>query len=252
MKGITACVLILLLLLTPTIFAVYAIANSSFGGKTGDWIDYSFQNAVGLSTYYLRIDFLNVSGSNVTFRAAVYTQTLTFTNDTYTLNLNSQEDAHLTPDITARICFVPGGLSTNDSVYLGDLGDQTIKGETTRSYLGVSRAVVYANFSDTINTYLLYWDKETGALTEYTRSLANESSGVASLDFVVDDTNMWTSPIPLLVWISIIVAIALGILSSSKIVRKRFNKKQSAQNASKTTFAPISEKRRVNRNARFI
>lgn len=250
MKDIIPCVLILLLLLTPTISAVYAAAAPGFGGKTGDWIDYSFQNAIGLSTYNLRIDLLNVSESNVTFSAVVYTQSLTITNDTYTLSLNSQEDEPLgIPGITARICFVPGGLGTNDSVYLGLLGEQTIKGETTRSYLGVSRTVVYANFTDAENNnYLIFWDKQTGVLTEATKSFGN----VASLDVIVDDTNMWVSPIPLLVWISIIVAIALGILSSSKFVRARFNKKQSLQPLRKAAFVPISEKRRVNRNARFI
>ena len=250
MKDIIPCLLILLLLLTPTISAVYVLADSSFGGKTGDWIDYSFQNAIGLSTYNLRIDLLNVSESNVTFSAVVYSQSLTVTNDTYTLNLNSQEDEPLTPDVTARICFVPEGLGTNDSVYLGEFfGEQTIKGQTTRSYLGVSRTVVYANFTDAAkNNYLLYWDKQTGILTEETKNFGS----VASSDIIVDDTNMWVSPIPLLVWISIIVAIALGILSSSKFVRTRFNKKQNVQPLRKAEFVPISEKRRVNRNARFI
>jgi hypothetical protein len=251
MKTIEASTMILLLVLLPTIVSASAPTNFSFGGKSGDWIEYNLQNVIGLSGNEMeRMEFLNVSGTAVTFRATVYTPTLTETNETYTLNLTSQED-FLMRFLSARVYFVPGGMGRGDSVYLGILfGARTIVGETTRSYLGVDRRVIYANLSDTEgNNYVFYWDKETGVLAEGT-----ETYGSASYSVIVDATNMWASQIPLLIWISIIGAIALGVLSSRKTVMKKLRRKHGAQPVLKNAaflHLPL-KKGKVNRNARVL
>jgi hypothetical protein len=231
MKTAEATILILLLLLVPVTTSVSALTNVSFGGKSGDWIEYQFQNVIGLSSDETeRVDFLNVSGTTVTFRMAVYTPTFTEQNETESIDLTSQEDLS-TLFLSARVYFIPGGLGAGDPVHLGVLfGTRTITGETTRSYLGVDRRVVYANFSDAEgNNYMLYWDKQTGVLVEGSKTLGAASSGV-----VVEATSMWSSPFPLLVWISIAAAIVLGVLSSRKNVRKKLRGKRDVQSTSKT------------------
>jgi len=243
MKTSEASTMILLLLFVPTIVSALAPTNFSFGGKSGDWIEYNLQNVIGLSGNEMeRMEFLNVSGTTVTFRATVYTSALTETNETYTLNLTSQED-FLMRFLSARVYFVPGRMGTGDSVYLGILfGARTILGETTRSYLGVDRRVIYANLSDSEgNNYVFYWDKETGVLAEGAKTY-----GSASYSVIVDATNMWASQIPLLIWISIIGAIALGVLSSRKTVVKKLRRKHDAQPILKnvTFFPSVLQKRK--------
>jgi hypothetical protein len=237
MKAIETTIMILLLLLVPMMTSVSALTNLSFGGKSGDWIEYQFQNIIGLSGDETeRIDFLNVSGTTVTFRMTVYTPTFTEQNETGSFDLTSQEDL-LTRFLSARVYFIPGGLGIGDPVHLGILfGTRTISGETTRSYLGVDRRVIYANFSDSDgNNYLIYWDKQTGVLVEGAKTL-----GIASTSVVVEATSMWSSPIPLLVWISIIAAIVLGVLSSRKSVLKKLRRKRDVQSTSKTATPPKS------------
>jgi len=223
MKTLEATLMILLLLM-PAIISASAAANVSFGVKSGDWIEYQFQNVIGLSSGETeRIDFLNVSGTTITLRSAVYTQTITETNDTETFDLTSQQDSSMR-FLSLRVYVIPAGLNENDSVYLGMLfGNRTIAGETTRSYLGADRSVIYANFSDTEgNNYVLYWDRATGVLLEGTQSFGAASEGV-----VVSATSLWMSLIPLLVWISIIAAVTLGVLSSRKSITKRLHGKGS-------------------------
>jgi hypothetical protein len=223
MKTALVTILIIMLISTPTIPNISALTNTSFGGKPGDWIDYQLQDILmGQAIEYERIDFLNDTGTQLTLRVAVYTQTMTESNDTLTIDLTTTQDVTMR-FFTIRTYIVPGGLNVNNSVYLGTMfGNRTIQGETGISYLGVTRTVVYANFSDTAeNNYLFYWDKITGVLTE-----AIESRNGSSLNtVVVNDTNMWVSPIPSLIWIGIIAAIVLGVLTSQKSIRKRLHRK---------------------------
>jgi hypothetical protein len=228
MKKVIASTMILLLVLTPAILSVSALTNLSFGGKSGDWIEYDFQEALGVSTGETEtMDYLNVSGTNVTVDMTIYypSNNIEWTNTT-TFDLATQDDVPL-EFLSARVYFIPGGLSTGDSVYLGIiLGTRSITGETSKVYAGVSRTVVYANFSDAEgNVYTLYWDKQTGVLTEGTKSYGN----IISEGVTFNATNMWGAELAWLLWISVIGAIALGVLSSRKSIIKKLHKKSDAQ-----------------------
>ena len=226
MKTIIASTMILLLLLIPIIASGSALTTLGFGGKSGDWMEYNLQGAFSSSSEEQeRIEFLNVSGTNVTVHATVYTPNLTEMDKTETFNLTTQDDFSL-KFLTARLYFIPGGLSQGDSVYLGSmLGTRNITGETTRSYAGTNRKVIYANFSDMEGSnYIFYWDKQTGVLTEGAKTL-----GIASEGVTVSATNMWGIELAWLLWISVIVAIALGVLSSRKSFMKKLRRKQDAQ-----------------------
>ncbi len=228
MKTITAATFTLALLFMLSIANVSALANPTFGGKSGDWIEYDMQQPFSsASDQTERIDFLNVSGTNVTVQTTSFmgsTGSLTV-NRTETIDLTSQED-FLMPLFSARVYFVPGGLGINDSVYLGELfGEINITGETTRNYLGVDRRVIFANFAKQPNNYTLYWDKQTGVLTEGYMTL-----GAASSDVFVTATSMWGTQIWWwILWIVIIIVIALGVLSSRRKIHAKASRRTETQ-----------------------
>ena len=229
MKTIEASALILLLLFAASIVSVSAVTSFSFGGKSGDWIKYELQETFSLAGEQSEtIEFLNVTGTTVTVRATFYMGSLPM-NKTQTVDLTSQDDFSMAPWFNARVYFIPGGLDINDSIYLGEpFGNTTIVGETTGSYAGADRRVIYANFTTKQgNNYTFYWDKQTGVLTEGTMVL-----GTGFTDVLVSDTNMWSPEVPwwlwIVLWIIIIIVIALGVLSSKKSIMKRFRRKRDA------------------------
>jgi len=238
MKTIEAIMMILALLLALSIVSVSASTNVVFGGKSGDWIEYSLQETPGSAVEQSeRMDFLNVAGIAVTVQATFYMGSSP-RNITKTVDLTSQDDFLIpTSPFSARVYFIPGGLGINDSVYLGELfGTRTIDGETTGNYAGVDRRVIYANFSQQASNCIFYWDKQTGVLTEGTRSLGSASSAV-----LMTGTSMWGTEIWLLLWIIIIIVVALGVLSSRKnIVKKLARKRDTRPALTKVTFFPPS------------
>ena len=237
MKPIQACALIAILFLAFSVASVSASANSAFGGKSGDWIEYEYQEAMlvegGQSpNEWVRLDFLNVDGANVTVNATLYTSISTIISETATIDLtsqNAQDDIMLEPMFNARVYFIPADLNVSDPVYLGQVfGTQNITGETTLSYVGVDRTVVFTNFTFQGSKYSLLWDRQTGVLTE-----GLKYNGGVYDDVLVTDTNMWSPPIlwPILVWVAIALAVILGVVSS----RKSFSKKAQKKGNSKTT-----------------
>ena len=221
-----ASIMILLLVSSPLVASGSTLTNSSFGGKSGDWIEYGLQSTFGSSGQeWERTEFLSVAGTMVTVRVTVYTATWTETNETDTVDLASKDDFSMRL-FRLRVYFIPGGLGINDSVYLGDEFPEnvTIVGETTGSYAGADRRVIYANFSQQGSNYIFYWDKQTGVLTEGAMIV-----GGGALNAVyVTGTNMWGTDYSLLLWIIIIIAITLGVLTSRKNILKKFQRKRDA------------------------
>jgi hypothetical protein len=238
MKTIQACILIVILFFAFSIASVSALGSSSFGGKSGDWAEYEWQDEMqaetGESSYFARIDFLSVEGANVTVNATLYTSTSSF-NETKTIDLTSQnadDDIMLEPMFNARVYFIPAELNVTDPVYLGELyGTQNITGQTTNSYAGADRTVVFTNFTLQGSNYYFYWDKQTGVLTEGLKYI-----GAAYNDVLVTATNMWSPPIlpPVLLWVAIALAIVLGIYSSRRISKKAPRKGNTKPTLTKT------------------
>ena len=246
MKTIQASIIIVMLLLAFSVARVSASANLTFGGKSGDYTEYELQDELQIesglpSTQFVRMDFLSVEGANVTVNATLYTSSLTINETIKTIDLTSQDaqdDFMMGQWFNARVYFIPVGLDINDSVYLGqEFGNQTILGETTNSYAGADRTVIFTNFTLQGSDYVFYWDKQSGVLTEGLKYL-----GAEYIDVLVSDTNIWSGPIlwGVLLWVSIAVAIALGVLSSrrrsaSKKLRGKSNSKPAL---AKTNFSP--------------
>jgi len=245
MKAIQASIIIVMLLLAFSVARVSASANLTFGGKSGDYTEYELQDELQIesglpSTQFVRMDFLSVEGANVTVNATLYTSSLTIMNETKTIDLASQDaqdDIMLDLWFNARVYFIPAGLNTSDSVYLGqEFGNQPILGETTKSYAGADRTVIFTNFTLQGNNYVFYWDKQSGVLTEGLKYLGAEYT-----DVLVSETNIWSAPIiwGLLLWVSIAVAIALGVLSSRRrsALKKLRGKSGAKPTSTKTNFS---------------
>ncbi len=231
MKTIQAYILIAILVFAFSIASVSALGSPSFSGKSGDWAEYEFQDemqvASGLpSSEFVRIDFLSVEGANVTVNATLYTSSLQISNETKTIDLtsqNAQDDITLYPMFNVRAYFIPAGLNITDPVYLGELfGTQNITGQTTQSYAGADRTVIFTNFTLQGSNYYFYWDKQTGVLTE-----GLEYIGAVYTDVLITDTNIWSPPIlpPLLLWVAIAIAIVLGVISSRRALSKKIHGK---------------------------
>jgi hypothetical protein len=245
MKTIQACILIVILFFAFSIASVSALGSSSFGGKSGDWIEYGLTQfglptSSGEPSEWVRMDFLSVEGANVTVNATLYTSNWTIENETITIDLtsqNPQDDITLGPWFNARAYFIPVGLNITDPVYLGQaFGTQNITGETTESYAGVGRTVIFTNFTIQGSHYILYWDKQTGVLTEGLEYFGNVTAVAAYNDVLVSGTNMWSPPIlwPVLLWVAIALAIVLGILSSRRVSKKVHRKGNTKPTLTKT------------------
>lgn len=229
MRAVHPIILVSILLLTLSLTMVTALTEMSFGGKSGDWAEYQLNGPV-LSGEMLRMEFQNVSGTNVTVNITVYTTSLTELNEFRNINLaseNANDDFPLEPWFNARVYFVPSGLAVNDSVYLGQgFGNVTIIGDTTKPYAGADREVIYANFTQQNYDYVFYWDKQTGLLTEGTRTF-----GAGVTDVVLNETSMWGWIAIWWLWILVAIAIALGILTSRKSIMMKLRKKSNTQSS---------------------
>lgn len=245
MKTIQAATIIAILLLAFSITSVPALASLTFGGKSGNWIEYELQDEMQIasgqpSSEWVRMEFLNVEGANVTVNATLYTSSLTMLSDTKTIDLtsqNAQDDITMDPWFNARTYFIPAELGINDTVYLGQVfGNQTILGETTKSYAGADRPVIFTNFTWQGNNYIFYWDKQTGVLTEGLKYL-----GAVYTDVLVSDTNMWSAPIVWWVslWSIIALAIVLGVLSSRRSASKKLHRKSDTKPTLTKTNSPL-------------
>jgi len=105
---------------------------------------------------------------------------------------------------------IPANSKTGDTIYMSGYGNVTLDGETTRTYAGASRTVVYASFSQYGTELTYYWDKETGVMVE-----ASTISGGMTGTAKATETNMWeatTSPFWMQWWFYAIVAAGIVAL----------------------------------------
>lgn len=198
---------------------VSALSYSSLGVKGGDWIKYYFQESFSVGTRWQKLEFLNVTGSSVTFRETVHLSDVMEFNQTETIGLASDDDFPMAL-FSIRVFIVPADLKIGDSIYLGSFGNRTIVGETTEAYAGANRIVVYANFSYSGSQYTFYWDKLTGVLTEGSMVV-----GSAFKAIWITETNMWSGEFIWWPWALVVVTIICGLIASRKNIVEALRKK---------------------------
>lgn len=208
-----------LLLGLALVASVSASSYLSLGVKKGDWIQYSFEEALAPGERWQKLEFLDVSGTTATVRITTQASGEVGLDQTDTIDISSSDDFPMVI-FSARVYIIPSNLTTDDSVYLGQFGNRTITGETTRTSAGENRKVIYANFTRQ-SQYTFYWDKQTGILTEGTMV-----SGSAYKSIWVTETNMWTAESNWWFWAVIIISVASGLIVSRKSITRNSRRKK--------------------------
>jgi hypothetical protein len=172
-KVIFGIIVMLTLLLVSS-----ACAQVKVGVETGDWVKYDYTisgTSSGSIPQWIKAEFLNVTGTTVTARVTMHMADGTEQNQTMTLDV-----ATSTGTTTFQGLLIPANSSVGDTIYISGYGNLTIAGETTRTYVGASRTVLYVDFSQSGTQLTYYWDKQTGIMTEVT-AVSSSMSGSAKV-----------------------------------------------------------------------
>ena len=181
------------------------------GIKTGDWIKFEYKiNGWPAGQPYpewLKLEFLSVEGTSANVRVTMHISDGTEQSDTVPVDVvTGGSEAFGLPG-----AVISSNLTTGDSVYMTGFGDVAIEGETTRTYTGANRTVVYASSSQDEVQLTYYWDKSTGVMVE-----ASTTYGGMTAIAKATETNMWeatTVGMPWWPWIIVAVAaVALALV----------------------------------------
>ena len=155
------------------------------GVKAGDWIrlDYKISGAPfgTLLPTWIKMEFLSVEGTKATVRITMHMSDGTEQNATAPIDIVAGGEA-----LGLSGFVIPANCTTGDSIYMSGYGNLTIAGETTRTYAGARRTVVYASLSQYGAQATYYWDKQTGVMVE-----ASTTSGTMTATAKATETDMW-------------------------------------------------------------
>ena len=224
---------VLLILLCLTTLASVLVSADPVEIMSGDWIQYGHANTGNVpfttDTVWTKVEFLDVSGSTVTVKVSSL-----MTNGTIiiggscvppsgsTIKINVGANSKSSGEFSGFV--IPTDLSAGDTFSVSGWGNVTITGETTRTYAGVSRTVVYAPYSsdakvpgESMGT-ISYWDKQTGIFVEETITTASYT-----MSFRAIQTNIWTAESGGFNWqlLGIIAVFAAGVIAATAFIIRR-------------------------------
>lgn len=163
-----------------------ARASWTVGVKTGDWIKLEFTANVtppGVITEWVRLEFLSVVGSQASVEEISH------------LSDGTEQNGTVKGDIMAGDLpiVLPANMMTGDTIILDGMGTIVIAGETTRTYAGASRTVVWTSINQSGIQVTYYWDKQTGIIVEVDET---STSPPVTGSFKAVETNMWSPAVP--------------------------------------------------------
>jgi Divergent InlB B-repeat domain len=181
------------------------------GVKAGDWIkvEHKITWFGFLYPEWSKLEFLGAEGTIVTVRVTMHMPDGTEQSNIQPVDLATRGAAlDLVGGLSRGV--ISANLTTGDSVYITGYGDVAIEGETTRTYAGAKRTVVYASFWQHDEAHLTYyWDKLTGVIVE-----ASITSPGIMFTTKATETNMWESTtIRMPWWLWLIAAVAIVALA---------------------------------------
>ena len=186
-----------------------SVKAGDVGIKTGDWIkvEYTFTGWPAGDPYpeWLKLEFLSVEGTNATVRATLHISDGTEQSDTAPVDVVAGGEA-----LGLSGFVISANLTTGDSIHMTGYVDLVIEGETTKTYAGARRTIVYASFSQYEVQFNYYWDKLTGVIVE-----ASTTYPDITVTAKITETNMWeatTIRMPWWPWIIVAVAAVVGIV----------------------------------------
>ncbi|MCK4367998.1 MAG: right-handed parallel beta-helix repeat-containing protein [Thermoplasmata archaeon] len=190
---------------------------SQVGVKVGDWIEYDYTvTGETYGTLYPTWEKLEFIGAEGTVRITTHLSDGTERDQTKTVNVM----AYIHTLGPFQRFVIPANCTTGDSIYKSEYVNITIDGETTRTYAGASRTVVYASFLSYRAQFTHYWDKQTGIMVEASMTVPE-----MTVTAKATETNMWGAPSPTLWmqwWLWAIVAVGIVALAGAVyFLRKR-------------------------------
>ena len=226
MKIVAKVILSFMLVFIFSVTSVFADPDFRVGVKSGDWMRYDVTTTPSddLASKWFRMEFLSVEGvvADIRMTTHLLNGTDLFEEDYFNMSSTSGEGLWQGYIISAN-------SSAGDSVYLGY--EAKINGETTGTYAGVNRTIVYVSLSELNDTY--YWDKETGVLTEYV-SLQNGET----VKIELTSTNLWGQGLSLFdLWPSLImVVVAAVVVFVAVFMRSKKSTAGKSRSKSKTSL----------------
>jgi len=185
-----SALIIITLMFTLPFFRILCLdANAISEGKykvgvnRDDWIEYEINWTIlpSWDPVWIRREILDVEGFIITVNI---TQKLS--NGTVVSEVK-KGDIEKGTNASAMI-FIPANLELGDLVYIEGFDPVRINGTTQKTYLGIERTVLWANFSSRDISILIFWDKEKGVALEIHHSRVAAQGTVK-----VIDTNLWSS-----------------------------------------------------------
>jgi hypothetical protein len=182
------------------------VEAANVGIKAGDWIKYELEITDWPAPYpeWLKLEFLSVEGTNATVRVTFHKSDGTEESNTVPVDIvaGSGEAFGFSGFV------IPANLATGDSIYMTGYGNLAIESETTRTYAGARRTVIYASFSQYIYQFTYYWDKLTGVMVEESITWGDMAATAKAIE-----TNMWEAAPRIEWWLWVIVAAAIVALA---------------------------------------
>jgi len=187
------------------------------GIKAGDWIKIEYKitgwPALVADPEWLKLEFLSIENTSATVQVTMHLSDGTEQSDTVPVEVSTGNGEAF--GLSGFV--VPANLTTGDSFYLTGYGNLAIEGETTRTYAGARRTVVYASFTQYIAYFTYYWDKLTGILME-----ASIIYPEMTLTAKAIETNMWeATTVRMPWWLWVIIAAATGAVAFAVYRLKR-------------------------------
>jgi len=180
------------------------VEAGNVGIKAGDWIKikYTITGWPAGQPYpeWLKLEFLSVEGTIATVRATLHMSDGNEESDTAPVDVAAGGEV---PGLLGGV--ISANLTTGDSVCITGYGNVTIEGETTKTYAGANRTVVYASFSQDAVQLTYYWDKLTGVMVEASITYAGITATAKATE-----TNMWEAAVWREWWLWVIVAAAVA------------------------------------------
>jgi len=189
---------VLVIVLLMSIFAIFGIfrlgvtvvlaEDYEVGVESGDWIEYELNWSVLPSedyTVWVRREVLDVEDTVVTVNT-----THRWSNGTVTSEV---KEGDIVEGTAAPMIFIPSNLNPGDSVNIEGFEAELIDGIVQRTYLGIERTVLWADFSQKGFNIRIFWDKEKGVALEIHHSrIASEVVTAQGITKVVE-TNILDS-----------------------------------------------------------
>jgi hypothetical protein len=208
------------------LYIFIAYPEVQVGVKSGDWMKYDIVTEERNWTGWQRFDLYEVEANLIKFNATTYSDSFGYINTTGQYNMSEMETNMAYPNDVLKTIVIPANLKTGDTLHYYDMGSITIAGETSATYLGANRSVIYATYtapnesSSEASRIDYKWDTITGVVLEYSSFYPDGKTTTGK----IVDTDLWApeqaiDPYVLYAIVILVAAIVLALVLL--VVRKR-------------------------------